>query len=167
VRPLSWSEWPKDARRVFQGFRSSAGEEMVLDKNVFVEAVLPGSILRKLTDSEMETYREPFRDPGEAGRPTQTWPREIPVDGEPADVCAIVCDCATWLSQSEVPKLFINAEPGAILTGAPREWVRTWPHKEDVTAAGIHFLQEDSPEAVGEAVADWYGRKVKQSRDSA
>jgi haloalkane dehalogenase len=161
VRPLTWSEWPEAARRVFQGFRSPTGEEMVLDKNVFVEAVLPGSILRQLTKAEMETYREPFRDPGEARRPTLTWPREIPVEGEPADVCAIVSDYGTWLSQSEVPKLFINGEPGAILTGAQREWVRTWPHQEDVTVAGIHFLQEDSPDAIGEAVADWYRREVK------
>ncbi|HUE58092.1 MAG TPA: haloalkane dehalogenase [Acidimicrobiales bacterium] len=161
VRPLTWSEWPNAARGVFQGFRSPAGEEMVLDKNVFVEAVLPGSILRKLTSEEMATYREPFRDPGEARRPTLTWPREIPLEGEPADVCAIVSDYARWLSQSDVPKLFINGEPGAILTGPQREWVRTWPHQEEVTVAGIHFLQEDSPEAIGGAVADWYRREVK------
>jgi haloalkane dehalogenase len=161
VRPLSWSEWPEAARRVFLGFRSPAGEEMVLDNNVFVEAVLPGSILRKLTKEEMETYREPFRDPGEARRPTLTWPREIPLEGAPADVCAIVSDYGAWLSQCEVPKLFINGEPGAIQTGAQREWVRTWPHQEEVTVAGIHFLQEDSPDAIGEAVADWYRREVR------
>ena len=160
VRPLSWSEWPEAARRVFQGFRSPGGEEMVLDKNVFVEAVLPGSIFRKLTQAEMENYRDPFRDPGEARRPTLTWPREIPIDGEPADVRAIVSDYGAWLSQSEVPKLFINGEPGAILTGTQREWVRTWPHQDEVTVAGIHFLQEDSPAAIAEAVADWYRREV-------
>ncbi len=166
VRPLSWSEWPEAARRVFQGFRSPGGEEMVLDKNVFVEAVLPGSIFRKLTQAEMENYRDPFRDPGEARRPTLTWPREIPIDGEPADVCAIVSDYGAWLSQSEVPKLFINGEPGAILTGTQREWVRTWPHQDEVTVAGIHFLQEDSPAAIAEAVADWYRREVTQSQGS-
>jgi haloalkane dehalogenase len=155
VRPLTWDEWPAAARQVFQGFRSPAGEKMVLEDNVFVERVLPGSILRKLTGAEMEVYRRPFREPGECRRPTLTWPRQIPIDGEPADVVAIVRSYADWLSQAPVPKLFINAEPGAILTGPPRESCRQWPHQREVTVKGSHFIQEDSPDEIGAATAAW------------
>lgn len=155
VRPVTLDEWPEAARQVFQAMRSPAGEAMVLDKNVFVERILPGSILRTLSDAEMEEYRRPFAEPGEGRRPTLTWPRQIPIDGEPADVVAIVADYATWLSTSTVPKLLIVAEPGAILRGAPLEFCRSWPNQREVTVAGNHFLQEDSPDAIGRAVADW------------
>ena len=155
VRPVTWEEWPGAAKRVFQGFRSPAGGEMVLENNVFVERVLPGSVLRELTAEEMEVYRRPFAEPGEARRPTLTWPRQIPIDGEPPDVVAIVEDYAAWLSSSPVPKLFVNAEPGAILIGAQREFCRAWPNQREVTVAGSHFLQEDSPDEIGRAVADW------------
>jgi len=153
----SWDDWPADARRVFQGFRSPAGEGMVLEKNVFIEAVLPGSILRKLSDEEMDAYRAPFREPGEGRRPTLTWPRQIPIEGEPADVVEIVRRYAAWLAESEVPKLFVNAEPGAILTGRVREQCRRWPQQTEVTVPGSHFIQEDSGEQIGRAVADWLG----------
>jgi haloalkane dehalogenase len=156
VRPVTWDEWPDAARRVFQGFRSPAGEEMVLDHNVFVERVLPGSILRDLTDTEMEHYRRPFLAVGEDRRPTLTWPRQIPIDGEPADVTALVAAYGEWLASSPVAKLFVNAEPGAILTGAQREFCRTWPNQTEVTVAGNHFVQEDSPDEIGAAVAGWY-----------
>ena len=109
VRPVTWEEWPEAARQVFQGFRSPAGEEMALEKNVFVERVLPGSILRGLTEEEMEVYRRPYLEAGESRRPTLTWPREIPLEGEPADVVRVVSEYAEWLSVSDVPKLFINA----------------------------------------------------------
>ena len=135
VRPVTWEEWPEAARQVFQGFRSPSGEEMVLEKNVFVERVLPGSVLRGLTEKEMEVYRRPYLETGESRRPTLTWPREIPIDGEPADVVEIVSEYADWLSQSEVPKLFINAEPGAILTGPQREFCRSWPCQDRFRAA--------------------------------
>ncbi|MCI0812006.1 MAG: haloalkane dehalogenase, partial [Chloroflexi bacterium] len=127
VRPVTWEDWPEAARQVFQGFRSPAGEEMVLEKNIFVERVLPGSVLRKLTEEEMNVYRRPYLEPGESRRPTLTWPREIPLDGEPADVVQTVSEYGEWLASSEVPKLFINAEPGAILTGPQREFCRSWP----------------------------------------
>jgi haloalkane dehalogenase len=156
VRPVTWEEWPDAARKVFQGFRSPAGDEMVLDKNVFVERVLPGSVLRAMTDEEMEEYRRPFRNAGEDRRPTLTWPRQIPIDGEPADVVQIVSDYADWLSTSDVPKLFVNAEPGAILVGPQREFCRSWPNQREVTVAGNHFVQEDSPDEIGTAIADWY-----------
>ena len=110
VQPLTWAQWPEAARRVFQGFRSESGESMVLENNVFVERVLPGSIQRELTEEEMAEYRRPFAEPGEDRRPTLTWPREIPIEGEPADVAEIVADYAAWLSESSVPKLFVNAE---------------------------------------------------------
>ncbi len=121
-----------------------------------VSWALPASILRTLSDEEMDAYRAPFREPGEGRRPTLTWPREIPVDGEPADVCQIVTDYGEWLASSEVPKLFINADPGSILTGPQREWVRTWRHQQEVTVPGIHFVQEDSADAIGQAIAEWY-----------
>jgi haloalkane dehalogenase len=155
VRPVTWDEWPEAARLVFQGFRSAAGEEMILEKNIFVENVLPASVLRKLTDAEMEVYRRPYRESGESRRPTLTWPREIPLAGEPADVVEIVARYGQWLSQCDIPKLFINAEPGAILTGAQREFCRSWPNQTEVTVRGIHFIQEDSPDDIGRAVADW------------
>lgn len=155
VRPVTWAEWPDAARAVFQGFRSPAGEDMVLQKNVFVERVLPGSILRKLEPAEMEEYRRPFREPGESRRPTLTWPRQIPIEGEPADVVEIAASYAAWLATSPVRKLFVNADPGAILVGAPREFCRTWPNQTEVTVPGNHFLQEDSPDAIGRAIAEW------------
>jgi haloalkane dehalogenase len=156
VRPVTWDQWPEAARRVFQGMRSPAGEDMVIESNMFVERILPGSVLRGLTDEEMEVYRKPFREPGESRRPTLTWPREIPIEGEPADVVAIAESYAAWLSSSPIPKLFINAEPGAILTGAQREFVRSWPNLTEVTVPGNHFIQEDSPHEIGAALQDWY-----------
>jgi len=158
VRPVTWDEWPEAAQGVFQGFRSSAGEEMVLEKNVFVERVLPGSILRKLSDDEMDVYRRPFLNKGEDRRPTLTWPRQIPIDGEPEDVVRIVASYAEWLCTTTVPKLFINAEPGAILVGPQREFCRAFPNQEEVTVVGNHFLQEDSPDEIGQAISGWLAR---------
>jgi haloalkane dehalogenase len=156
VCPIArWDDWPEAARQVFQGFRSPAGESMVLEKNIFVERVLPGSIIRKLDDGEMDVYRRPFTEPGEGRRPTLTWPRQIPIAGEPADVVEIVQAYAEWLETSEVPKLFINAEPGAILTGRQRELCRSWPNQVEVTVKGIHFIQEDSPDEIGRTISDW------------
>jgi haloalkane dehalogenase len=155
VQPVTWAQWPEAARQVFEGFRSPAGGDMVLEKNVFVEAVLPGSILRKLTEEEMAVYRRPFAEAGEGRRPTLTWPRQIPIDGEPADVHDIVGRYGAWLAASDVPKLFVNAEPGAILVGEQREFCRGWPNQQEVTVKGIHFVQEDSPDEIGRAVAAW------------
>ena len=157
VRPIgSWDEWPENARGVFQGFRSEAGEEMVLEKNLFVEGVLPNAIIRDLSPEEHDEYRRPFVEPGESRRPTLTWPRQIPIAGEPADVVAIVAGYAEWLATSPIPKLFVNAQPGAILTGAQREFCRTWPNQTEVTVSGTHFVQEDSSDEIGAALADWY-----------
>ncbi len=156
VKPLTWAQWPEASRRVFQGFRSESGESMILEKNVFVERVLPGSIRREISEKEMAEYRRPFEQSGEGRRPTLTWPREIPIEGEPADVTEIVGSYAAWLSESPVPKLFVNAEPGAILVGEQREFCRTWPNQTEVTVPGIHFIQEDSPDEIGRAIAEWF-----------
>lgn len=157
VRPVIWDEWNEAARPVFKGFRSPAGEDMVLEKNIFVERVLPGSVLRGLTEAEMEIYRRPFAEPGEARRPTLTWPRQIPISGKPVEVVSIVQDYADWLTETELPKLFINANPGAILIGEQREYCRGWKNQTEVTVVGSHFIQEDSPNEIGAALADWYG----------
>ena len=158
VQPLTWTQWPEAALRVFQGFRSPNGESMILTSNLFVERVLPGSIKRKLTDEEMAEYRRPFLEPGESRRPTLTWPREIPIEGEPEDVTEIVGSYAVWLRQSPISKLFVNADPGAILVGEQREFCRTWPNQTEVTVPGIHFIQEDAPDEIGQAIADWLGK---------
>lgn len=157
VAPIeSWDQWPKAAKAVFQAFRSDAGEAMILEQNAFIEQVLPASVLRQLSDDEMATYRRPFAAAGEARRPTLTWPREIPIEGAPPDVHRIVSDYAKWMAETAIPKLFVNAEPGAILRGPQRDFCRRWPNQREVTVAGIHFIQEDSPAEIGQAVADWY-----------
>ena len=153
VCPLTWDDWPEGGRGVFQGFRSPAGEEMVLENNIFIEKILPRSVLRGLTEDEMTVYRAPYLEPGESRRPTLTWPRQIPIEGEPSDVVAIVEDYGTWLAGSDVPKLFINADPGSILVGRQRDFCRTWPNQDEITVEGSHFIQEDAPDAIGAAVA--------------
>ena len=152
TQSLTWADWPENARKVFQGFRSQAGEAMVLDKNVFVERVLPSSVMRTMTTDEMAEYRRPFAEPGEGRRPTLTWPRQIPIEGEPVEVVDIVDAYSAWLAASDVPKLFINAEPGSILVGKQREACRRWPNQQEVTVKGTHFIQEDSPDEIGAAI---------------
>jgi haloalkane dehalogenase len=155
VCPVTWDACPDAARDVFQAFRSEAGEQMILDKNLFVERVLPGSIMRELSADEMAVYRRPFANPGEDRRPTLTWPRQIPIDGEPEDVHDIVAAYGAWLATSPIPKLFINAEPGAILTGPQRDYCRTFANQTEVTVPGIHFIQEDSAAEIAAAIAKW------------
>ena len=155
VQPITWDDWPEEARGIFQGFRSDKGEDLVLNRNMFIEGVLPASIIRQLSDEEMDAYRAPFAEPGEGRRPVLTWPREIPIDGAPADVVRIVADYGAWLSQNDVPKLFVNADPGSILVGRQREFCRAWPNQREVTVAGRHFIQEDSPDEIGRAVAEF------------
>ena len=155
VRPLpSWDDWPEKARGIFQGFRSPKGEDLVLKRNLFIEGVLPSAILRKLTDDEMAAYRAPFANEDDR-QPVLNWPRQIPIAGEPPNVVALVQQYAQWLSTCAVPKLFVNAEPGSILVGAQREFCRTWPNQQEVTVPGLHFIQEDSGAAIGQAVAAW------------
>ena len=153
VKPVTWDEWPENAVKVFQGFRSEAGESMVLHKNIFVERVLPSSIMRELSEEEMNEYRRPFLNSGEDRRPTLSWPRQIPIQGEPKEVVEVVENYSNWLSSSDLPKLLINADPGSILTGKQREFCRSWPNQDEVTVKGTHFMQEDSPDEIGKAVS--------------
>ena len=155
VSPVEWSEWPEAARGIFQGFRSDKGEDLVLTRNLFVEAVLPNSVIRKLTDEEMGHYRAPFSTPDDR-QPTLNWPRQIPIDGEPVEMVQLVSEYGCWLEESvTLPKLFINAEPGSILVGRQREYCRSWPNQKEVTVPGKHFVQEDSPSKIGKAIAEW------------
>jgi len=156
VTPIpSWDEWPPPVVPVFQGFRSEKGEEMVLENNLFVEAVLPGAVLRDLDETEMTEYRRPFTQPGEDRRPTLTWPRQIPIEGEPADVVEIVATYAAWLAECDVPKLFVDAKPGAILRGHARDVCSAWPNQKSIQVTGSHFIQEDSPDEIGRGIAEW------------
>jgi len=160
VAPIeSWDDWPENARGIFQAFRSEAGEEVILDKNVFVERVLPGSIIRTLTTEEMDQYRKPFLNPGEDRRPTLTWPRQIPIEGSPPDVVARVQAYADFMQKSPMPKLFINADPGSILVGKMRDFCRSWPNQKEITVKGTHFIQEDSPNEIGTAINEWLKRE--------
>ena len=159
VAPIaSWDDWPENARNIFQAMRSPAGEKIILKKNVFVEGILPGSILRKLSAEEHDAYRAPFREAGEGRRPMLTWPRQIPIAGEPKDVAAVAAAYQAWLAQSPLPKLFINAEPGSILVGRQREACRRWPNQTEVTVKGSHFIPEDSPHEIGAAIAQFLER---------
>ena len=155
VAPLSWQDWPESARGIFQGFRSEKGEDLVLTRNLFVEGVLPSSILRDLSADEMAQYRAPFDTPANR-QPTLNWPRQIPIDGEPPHMVSLVEAYGAFMAASPIPKLFINAEPGSILVGVQRDFCRSWPNQTEVTVQGLHFIQEDSPDALGHAIADWY-----------
>ena len=156
VKEMTWDDWDKNAKSIFQGFRSDAGEDLVLEKNYFIEKVLPGSIIRTLDADEMNEYRRPFLSSGEDRRPTLSWPREIPIEGQPGNVCQIVNEYAEWMKTNNIPKLFINAEPGAITTGKIRDFCRSWKNQTEVTVKGIHFIQEDSPDEIGKALSKWY-----------
>ena len=156
VKEMTWEDWDNDAKSIFQGFRSDAGESLVLEKNYFIEKVLPGSIIRALSSDEMNEYRRPFLNSGEDRRPTLSWPREIPIEGQPRNVCEIVNQYAEWMQTNDIPKLFINAEPGAITTGRIREFCRSWKNQTEVTVKGKHFVQEDSPDEIGKAISTWY-----------
>ena len=155
VKNITWNDWPEDAKSIFQGFRSDAGENLILKKNLFIEGILPNAIIRNLTESEMSVYRRPFIKEIDR-RPTLDWPRQIPINNEPEDVCKIVEDYSSWMSLNEIPKLFINADPGSILTGKQREFCRKWKNQQELTVKGNHFIQEDSPKEIGEAISNWY-----------
>jgi haloalkane dehalogenase len=154
VMPVTWDDWDEGASGIFKGFRSEKGEDLILNRNLFIEGVLPSAILRDLTEEEMSHYRAPFTQP-EDRQPTLNWPRQIPIDGEPADMVELVQDYADFMASSTFPKLFINADPGSILVGRQREFCRSWPNQQEVTVKGLHFIQEDSPAEIGRAVAGW------------
>ncbi len=154
VKPMNWSEWPEGAVGIFKGFRSEKGEDLILNRNMFIEAVLPTSVLRELTATEMDAYRKPHLEADDR-QPLLNWPRQIPLDGEPEDVVALVNEYGAFMAGSDIPKLFINGDPGSILIGPQREFCRSWPNQQEVTVKGLHFLQEDSPAEIGQAVANW------------
>ena len=155
VCPVTWDDWPESARGIFKGFRSEKGEDLVLQRNMFVETVLPSSVMRGLGEDEMSHYRRAFSTPDDR-QPTLNWPRQIPINGEPPHMIDLVSNYGQWMAANdELPKLFINADPGSILTGKQRDFCRTWPNQKEVTVAGTHFIQEDSPDEIGVAVADW------------
>jgi haloalkane dehalogenase len=151
VAPRRWEDFPQGRDQIFRALRSEQGEQLVFDKNVFVETILPGRIARRLSDAEMDAYRKPFLR-REARMPTLVWPRELPIEGEPADVIAIVERYGAWLSRSQIPKLFINAEPGSLVMGRLRDLCRSWPNQREVTVQGFHFIQEDAPSEIGAAL---------------
>ena len=160
VRPRTWEEMDPIVSEAMKRIRSSEGESLILEGNIFVEEMLPSRMLRKLTQEEMAEYRRPFLHPGEDRRPTLTWPRELAVGGEPEHMVEIIQAYGDWMARSEVPKLFINGDPGAILTGSLRELCRAWKNQEEVTVRGSHFLQEDSPDEIGIAILEWLRRVV-------
>jgi len=163
VQPVTWDQWSPQTRAFFEKLRSPEGEQMVLEDNLFVESLLPQRVLRTLTGAEMDAYRRPFREPGEGRRPTLTWPRQLPIDGQPADVCQIVASYGRWLATSPMPKLFINADPGTI-SPDERAFCRSWPNQAEATVPGLHFLQEDSPDQIGQALARWYSSTTGDHR---
>ena len=152
---MEWGDWPESSRKIFQGLRGDGGEEMILKKNIFVEKILPASILKRVTKEDMDEYRRPFIDEGTARLPTLVWPRQLPIDNEPRDVCKVVERYSNVLRQNDVPKLFINADPGVIVTSRIKEFVRSWPNQREVIVEGLHFIQEDSPAEISNAVFDW------------
>tara|TARA_B110000977_G_scaffold8231_1_gene11082 strand:- start:3203 stop:4081 length:879 start_codon:yes stop_codon:yes gene_type:complete len=154
VKPVSWSDWPESAVGIFKGFRSDKGEDLILNRNMFIEGVLPSSVIRPLSNTEMDAYRAPHLETDDR-QPLLNWPRQIPIEGEPEDVVALVNEYGAFMAASDIPKLFINADPGSILVGAQREFCRSWPNQQEVTVKGLHFIQEDSPIEIGQAVANW------------
>ena len=154
VKPVSWRDWPESAVGIFKGFRSDKGEDLILNRNMFIEGVLPSSVIRPLSDTEMDAYRAPHLETDDR-QPLLNWPRQIPIEGEPKDVVALVNEYGAFMAASDIPKLFINADPGSILVGAQREFCRSWPNQQEVTVKGLHFIQEDSPVEIGQAVANW------------
>jgi haloalkane dehalogenase len=148
--PMRWEDFG-EVDVIFRSLRSGKGEQMILDENFFVETILPLSIIRKLSEQEMATYRAPFLA-REARLPTLVWPRQIPIEDEPADVTAIVESYGKAMSQSALPKLLIVGEPGAIIRGRILESCRKWPNQTEVTVKGLHFLQEDAPDEIGRAL---------------
>jgi haloalkane dehalogenase len=154
VKAMSWADWPEGAVGMFKGFRSEKGEDLILNRNMFIEGVLPSSVIRTLTETEMDAYRAPHPNPDDR-QPLLNWPRQIPLGDEPEDVVNLVEQYGAFMAASEIPKLFINADPGSILVGPMREFCRSWPNQQEVTVKGLHFVQEDSPLEIGQAVASW------------
>lgn len=154
VMPVKWTDWPEAAVGIFKGLRSKKGEDLILNRNVFIEGILPSSVIRKLSETEMDAYRAPHLSSDDR-QPLLNWPRLIPIDGEPEDVVDLVNEYGAFMASTDIPKLFVNADPGSILVGRQREFCRSWPNQQETTVNGLHFIQEDSPVEIGQAVANW------------
>lgn len=153
--PMHWSDLPEQGRPFFRALRSPQGEAMVLQDNIFIEKILPAAVQRQFSDKELDYYRRPFRSPGEDRRPMLSWPRSLPLDGEPAEIVDVVTKNAAWLARSDVPKLFVNGDPGQVVQGRVREAIRTWKNQKEITVKGRKLLQEDSPDEIGAAIGDF------------
>ena len=165
LMPLTWDVFSDEFENIFQTFRTpGAGYDLIVNKNFFVEQILPGGILRNLTEEEMNQYREPYKI-AESRKPVWVWPNEIPIDGKPADVHKIVTDYNIWLQETELPKILFFADPGAITNASVVDWSEAnLKNLETVDLGqGIHYLQEDHPEAIGRALANWIQQKNSKS----
>jgi haloalkane dehalogenase len=162
VSPREWEDLPQSRAPIFRDLRSEKGERLILEDNLLTELLLPKLIQRRLSDEEMDAYRQPFQN-RESRWPTLMWPRELPIGGEPADVVEIVQAYGKWLAGSQIPKLFVNAEPGSLTIGRARDFCRTWPKQDEVAVSGIHFVQEDSPGEIGAALRHFVETKTGQS----
>lgn len=156
--PLSWSDLPEPAHPLFKALRSPAGEAMALYDNIFIETILPRAVIRSLSEEEMAHYRRPFARPGEDRRPTLSWPRSLPIEGEPREVVEVIDGSARWLAQNPIPKLFVRGDPGTLARGRVLELIRTWPNQTEVSVSGRKLLQEDSPDEIGAAIAAFVRR---------
>jgi len=155
VAPMTWADMPPPAAELFQALRSPAGEQMILEQNLFIEALLPSGVLTPLEADVLDEYRRPYLQEGESRRPTLSWARQIPIDGEPEEVDQIVREYSSWMARNDIPKLFIDGDPGMALVGRARDFCRTWPNQTEVTVPGLHFLQEDSGQKIGHAISEW------------
>jgi len=164
VQPRRWDDFPDGRDAMFRALRSERGERMVLDDNFFIETILPKSVIRQLGDEEMEAYRAPFRS-RESRWPMLMFPRDLPIEGEPADVVKTVEEYGQWMASNDIPKLFISAEPGALLVGRAREFCRTWRNQQEVTVKGIHYVQEDSPVEIGRALESFVAGVQRGKRE--
>jgi haloalkane dehalogenase len=155
VMPIEWEDFPESGRELFRALRSPAGEDLVLNQNIFIEKLLPGGMIRHLGNDEMAEYRRPYLTTGEDRRPMLTWPRQIPLAGEPADVVEVIKKYGRWLAQSQIPKLYFHAEPGEVDIGRRRTFVRQWPNQKEIEVKGGHFVPEDSPTEIGVAISEF------------
>jgi haloalkane dehalogenase len=154
IAPISWVDMPAVAQPRFRAVRSEQGEDLVLQQNIFIEQSLVKGTLRKFSDVELAEYRRPFLQPGEGRRPMLTWPRQLPIGGEPADMVEVFEKYGAWLAINSIPKLYIRAEPGTHSEKLIAQ-VRAWPNQQEVAVRGIHYPQEDAPDEIGAAMATW------------
>ncbi len=158
VQPRTWEDFPPDFRRAFKLMRAPGiGWLMISVANGFIKQMLPQAIVRELSETEKAVYAGPFPTIG-SRKPLLQFPRDVPIDGQPADVHSIISNYSQWLQQTEIPKLFFYASPGAIIDAEVADWVKqSFPNLTSYDmGAGIHFVQEDNPHFIGEKLAEWH-----------